>query len=241
MPLISCASGAQTGSCTSTCAPIVQARNRSPRKQHWPDCWTAIGIDPQYLPEGLEHRAALWRDRMAGQRAVLVLDNAASSAQVAPLLPGGGSCLVLVTTRRHLGDLPGIGAGVLLEVLPPDQAQEMFVRLAPRATADPSEAVAELVATAGFLSLAISLLARVYARHPSWLLADLIAETRGSLLTLAAETDSMGAAFDVSYRYLTAAQQQFFHRIGQRLGAVRSTATLRPPWPTLACARPQST
>jgi tetratricopeptide (TPR) repeat protein len=180
---------------------------------------TAIGIDPQYLPGDLEGRAALWRDRMAGQRAVLVLDNAASSAQVAPLLPGGTSCLVLVTTRRHLGDLPGIGAGIVLEVLPPDQAQEMFVRLAPRATADPSEAVAELVATAGFLPLAISLLARVYARHPSWLLADLIAETRGSLLTLAAETDSIGAAFDVSYRYLTAAQQQFFRRIGQHLGS----------------------
>ena len=180
---------------------------------------TAIGIDPQNLPEDLEGRAALWRDRMAGQRAVLVLDNAASSAQVAPLLPGGSSCLVLVTTRRHLGDLPGIGARVLLEVLPPDQAKEMFIRLAPRATADPSEAVAELAATAGFLPLAISLLARVYARHPSWTMADLIAETRASMLTLTAETDSIAVAFDVSYRYLTAGQQEFFHRIGQHLGS----------------------
>ena len=179
---------------------------------------TAIGIDPQNLPEDLEGRAALWRDRMAGQRAVLVLDNAASSAQVAPLLPGGSSCLVLVTTRRHLGDLPGIGTGVLLEVLPPDQAKEMFVRLALRAAADPSEAVAELVATVGFLPLAISLLARVYARHPSWILADLIAETRASMLTLTAETDSIAAAFDVSYRYLTTGQQEFFRRIGQHLG-----------------------
>ena len=94
---------------------------------------TAVGVDARYLPADLDGRAALWRDRMAGQRALLVLDNAASSGQVAPLLPGGDGCLVLVTSRRHLGDLPGAVVPVLLEALPPDQAQEMFVRLAPRA------------------------------------------------------------------------------------------------------------
>ena len=78
---------------------------------------------------------------MAGQRALLVLDNAASSDQVAPLLPGGDGCLVLVTSRRHLGDLPGAAVPVLLEALPPDQAQEMFVRLAPRAATGPDAAV----------------------------------------------------------------------------------------------------
>jgi hypothetical protein len=62
--------------------------------------------------------------------------------------------------------------------------------------------VAELVRLAGHLPLAISLLARVYARHPSWALADLAAETRASMLTLAAERNSVATAFEVSYRYL---------------------------------------
>jgi tetratricopeptide (TPR) repeat protein len=94
----------------------------------------------------------------------------------------------------------------------------MFIRLAPRAADGPAGAVTELVRLAGCLPLAISLLARVYARHPSWTLADLTAETRASLLTLAAENDSIAAAFEVSYRYLAPARQQFFRRLGLQPG-----------------------
>ena len=178
---------------------------------------TATGVDARYLPEDLEGRISLWRDRMADQRALLVLDNAASSTQAIPLLPGGDRCLVLVTSRRHLGDLLGAVVPVLLHALPADQAREMFLCLAPRA-ATALAAVQELVGLAGYLPLAISLLARVYARHPSWTLADLTRETKASPLTLAAEKDSVAAAFDVSYRYLPRGRQQFFRRLGLHPG-----------------------
>jgi DNA-binding SARP family transcriptional activator len=181
----------------------------------------ATGMDPRYLPADRAGRAALWRDRMSGQRAVLVLDNAASSAQAAPLLPGGDQCLVLVTSRRHLADLPGAVTPLLVQTLLPAQAREMFVRLAPRAAepaAGPAGALAELAELAGYLPLAISLLARVFNRHASWSLADLAAETRARLLTLAAETDSIAAAFEVSYQHLDPGQQQFFRRLGLHPG-----------------------
>jgi tetratricopeptide (TPR) repeat protein len=178
----------------------------------------AAGVDARYLPKDLAGRAALWRDRMAGQKALLVLDNAASSAQIAPLLPGSGGCLVLVTSRRHLGDLPGAAVPVQLPVLTAHEAREMFVRLAPRAADGPDQAVAELAELAGFLPLAVSLLARVYARHPSWTLADLAAETRADMLTLTAEHDSVTAAFELSYRHLPPGQQRFFRRLGLHPG-----------------------
>ena len=178
----------------------------------------AVGVDAGSLPADLEGRKALWRDRMAGQQTLLVLDNAASSEQVAALLPGDGDCLVLVTSRRHLGDLPGSIVPVVLDALRPDEAQEMFCRLAPRASDDPAAAVARLVQLAGFLPLAISLLARVYLRHPSWTITDLIRETETSLLTLSAEAGSIAAAFGVSYRYLTAGQQDFFRVLGLHPG-----------------------
>ena len=94
----------------------------------------------------------------------------------------------------------------------------MFRRLAPRAAAAPAAAVSELARLAGFLPLAISLLARVLARHPCWSLADLIRETETSLLTLAAEKGSIGNAFSVSYQYLAPGQQQFFRRLGLHPG-----------------------
>jgi tetratricopeptide (TPR) repeat protein/transcriptional regulator with XRE-family HTH domain len=178
----------------------------------------ASGIAAQSIPDGLEPRAWLWRDRLAGRRTLLVLDNAASTGQVAPLLPGDGGCLVLVTSRRHLGDLPGAVTSVLLDVLAPARAAEMFTRLAPRAASRPGE-VAEVVRLAGFLPLAISLLARLFARHQSWTLADLAGETRVSLLTLAAEHDSVAAAFEVSYQHLDPARQRFFCLLGLHPGA----------------------
>jgi tetratricopeptide (TPR) repeat protein/transcriptional regulator with XRE-family HTH domain len=177
----------------------------------------ASGIPAQYLPDGLEPRVLLWRDRLAGRRMLLVLDNAAGTGQLAPLLPGDGGCLVLVTSRRHLGDLPGAVTPVLLDVLTPAQAGEMFTRLAPHAAGRPGE-VAEVVRLAGFLPLAISLLARLFARHQSWTLADLAAETRARLLTLTAEHESVAAAFEVSYRHLDPARQRFFCLLGLHPG-----------------------
>jgi tetratricopeptide (TPR) repeat protein/transcriptional regulator with XRE-family HTH domain len=177
----------------------------------------ASGVPAQSIPDGLEPRAWLWRDQLAGRRMLLVLDNAASSGQVAPLLPGDGECVVLVTSRRHLGDLPGAVTPVLLDVLPPARAAKMFTRLAPRAAGRPGE-VAEVAELAGYLPLAISLLARLFARHRSWTLADLAAETRASLLTLAAEHENVAAAFEMSYRHLAPARQRFFCLLGLHPG-----------------------
>jgi tetratricopeptide (TPR) repeat protein/transcriptional regulator with XRE-family HTH domain len=178
----------------------------------------ATGFDPRFLPADVESRAAMWRDRMAGQRSIVVLDNAASSAQVTPLLPGSAGCLVLATSRRYLADLPGTAVPVLVEVLPDAEAVRMFTRLAPRAAADDPAAVAELTRQAGSLPLAVSLLARVYARHPSWSLADLAAEAEAQPLTMTAEQASVAAAFEVSVGHLEPTLQRFFGCLGLHPG-----------------------
>ncbi|GAA1583235.1 ATP-binding protein [Actinoplanes couchii] len=170
---------------------------------------TADGVDPRYVPESLDGRAALWRDRSAAKRILLVIDNAASSEQINPLLPGNPECAVLVTSRRRLGDLPGRTRHVTLGLLPPRQARAMFLSQAPRAATEPVEEVDEVVALAGRLPLAISLLAKVYTAHRVWTLADLRTEIRARLLTLTAEHATVAAAFDVSYDTLPTDRQEF--------------------------------
>jgi tetratricopeptide (TPR) repeat protein/transcriptional regulator with XRE-family HTH domain len=180
------------------------------------------GITASQLPAGLEERAGLWRHHLAGRRALLVLDDAVSSEQIEPLLPGTGASLVLVTSRRHLSALED--AEVLsLDVLSPDDAAELLVRLAARPGLDPDdEATSEICASCGYLPLAIGMLARQLHHHPAWtatrLAADLAA-ARDRLGLMAAENVSVSAAFDLSYADLTAGQQRLFRRLGLHPGS----------------------
>jgi tetratricopeptide (TPR) repeat protein len=126
--------------------------------------------------------------------------------------------MVLVTSRRHLADLPGAVVPVPVDTLSAGHARAMFIRLTPRAADEDHAPIDELAELAGHLPLAVSLLARVHARHRSWTLADLIAETRGSLLTMTAEHASVAAAFDVSWRHLAPGPQGFLARLGLHPG-----------------------
>ena len=54
------------------------------------------------IPDEYEARVALWRSVVARRRLFILLDNARSAAQVEDLLPGSGTCFVLITSRDRL-------------------------------------------------------------------------------------------------------------------------------------------
>ena len=136
----------------------------------------ALGLPAAQIPPGVEARTALWRDRLAGRPLLLVLDDAASSEQVRPLLPGTGGSLVLVTSRRHLSALEDATA-ISLDTLPPGEAAGLLVRLAARPGLRPADpAVRELIRLCGYLPLAIGMLARQLHHHPAWSAAGRAAE-----------------------------------------------------------------
>ncbi|WP_326666100.1 AfsR/SARP family transcriptional regulator [Streptomyces canus] len=61
-----------------------------------------LGADPRSIPEHPDAAAALMRSLLAPTRTLMVLDDAASAAQVRPLLPAGAGCAVIVTSRSPL-------------------------------------------------------------------------------------------------------------------------------------------
>jgi len=180
------------------------------------------GVAPQQIPPGLEARSAAWRSHLAGKKMLLVLDDAAGSDQVRPLLPGAAGCLVLVTSRRRLTALEE-AAPISLGTLPPGEAADLFIRLAGRSGLQPADAaVAKVARLCGYLPLAIRLVAAGLRHHPAWTVTDLAAElatARDRLAAMQAEDVSAAAAFDLSYQDLTAGQQRLFRRLGLHLGA----------------------
>jgi tetratricopeptide (TPR) repeat protein/transcriptional regulator with XRE-family HTH domain len=175
------------------------------------------GVAAAQIPQGLEARAALWRDRLAGRQLLLVLDDAASSEQVRPLLPGSGGSLVLLTSRSHLSALEDART-ISLDTLPPGEAARLLVRLADRPGLGPADpGVGEITRLCGCLPLAIGIVARWLHHHPTWSLtrrAAELAEARDRLELLVTENLSVAAAFNLSYANLPGDQQRLFRRLG---------------------------
>jgi len=189
----------------------------------------SYGVLPQQLPADLDARAAFYRDRLAGTRTLVVLDNAATEAQVRPLLPADPRCLVLVTSRRRLKALDDADT-TTVELLPTPEAVRLFRRVAggdhgndhghDRGGADGGAdggLIDEIVALCGRLPLALRIAAALIRHRPAWSLARLVEKLRDGGAGIAGFSDTgrdLAAVFDLSYHALTEEQRVFFRFLG---------------------------
>jgi DNA-binding SARP family transcriptional activator len=126
----------------------------------------AFGFSGAEIPDAIEERAEVYRGLLSGRKVLVLLDDAASEAQVAPLLPGSPTAAVLITSRRRLAGLAG-AAHVDVDVFDASGSVELFTRIAglQRVATEPG-ATAQITEMCGHLPLALRIVgARLSARQ----------------------------------------------------------------------------
>lgn len=218
----------------------------------------ALGIRDADLPPTYEEHLALYRSELAGraaagQRVLVVADDAGDVAQVRPLVPAGGGGHRLLVTSRHGLVAPDFPARLVdLAELSGDAATELITGTLLRTRpADPRPerdraALAEIATYCGRLPLALTVVAARLAGDPGLsptTLAEQLADTRTRLAALHFEGPAGGlpvgvrAAFDLSYRCLSPDEARLLRLLTVNPGADCSTeaATFldrRPEWDT---------
>ena len=186
----------------------------------------ALGVEGSAVPRELADRAARFRTLLAGRRMLLLLDNAHSVGQVRDLLPGTGSCLVLVTSRDSLPALVArYGANrINLDVLSSDESIALLRRLiGARVDAEPGPA-ANLARQCAWLPLALRIAAELAAALHRTALADLVSDLgdAGRRLDLldAGEDEytAVRTVFSWSYRHLAVDTARAFELLGLHPG-----------------------
>jgi tetratricopeptide (TPR) repeat protein len=182
------------------------------------------GIAPQWIPQDVDARASLWRNHLRDKKVFLLLDDAVSSQQVRPLLPGTGDSFVLITSRSRLPALNEARQVISLDVMAHEDAIKLFIELADRRDVKAAHtAVADVVELCDYLPTAISLMARRLLNHPSWTINDLataLTTTQNRLAAMQAENISLSAAFDLSYQDLAEDEKRLFRRLGLHPGSM---------------------
>ncbi|MCK2244850.1 MULTISPECIES: BTAD domain-containing putative transcriptional regulator [unclassified Crossiella] len=203
----------------------------------------ALGVLPSAVPVDEHAQAARYRSLVTGRRLLIVLDNARDSEQVLPLLPGGDTCTVVVTSRHRLDGLLATHRARPVPVagLAESDARHLLARYlgADRLAAEPA-AVTALLTRCARLPLALGIVAARAATHPDFPLAALAEELREDTTRLDALdsgelTASLRAVFTTTYHALSPAAVALAgllaHAPGPDLGLTALPALTDEPLP----------
>ncbi|MFI1195957.1 ATP-binding protein [Micromonospora sp. NPDC020750] len=170
----------------------------------------ALGVHGGAMPPDLASRVHLYRTLLAQREVLIVLDNAATTRQVTDLLPSGGRCATIVTSRTTLADLGSrrLSLGTLDSTAGFALLREMLGR--ERTTAEP-DAARFIVEACGGLPLAVWVAAARLAARPHWPLvrvAEALGDEQRRLDELAVGDIAVRASLELTYRGMTPTAQQ---------------------------------
>ncbi|MGW2415714.1 BTAD domain-containing putative transcriptional regulator [Streptomyces tubercidicus] len=194
------------------------------------DFLLALGTPPERVPTSAQAASALFRSLVAERRLLVVLDNARSSAQVRPLLPGGPHCATVVTSRSRLDGLVATDCArpVGLQTLGHEEGAALLgAMLGPERVAEDPAAARELVDLCDGLPLALRAAAAQLTARPRWRLARLAAalrDERRRLALLSAEDTGIAAALRMSVARLSADDAQLLSALATSADGHLNTA-----------------
>ncbi|MEO3874154.1 tetratricopeptide repeat protein [Nonomuraea sp. B12E4] len=182
----------------------------------------ALGWPVQDIPVELEAQIGLYRSILAGQRVLVVLDNAAEPDQIRSLIPPEAGSRMLVTSRDRLSGLVALesAGSVTLDVLDQDEAIDLLAETIgkDRVRSEPQTA-ARLAELCARLPLALRVAGAKVAGSPHKTLAQYVAELgdHDLLSHLEVEGDRRTAvrgAVGRSHEALAPAGRRLFRLIG---------------------------
>jgi tetratricopeptide (TPR) repeat protein len=165
----------------------------------------AFGIPATAIPRDASAASAKYRSELSRRRILILLENAANSDQVRPLLPGSANSAVIVTSRMPLSGLMA-AAHLKLELLNEAEAVELLTTSAERKFTAAEALQAKIVAEhCGYLPLALHITGARLRSRPAWSAADMaqkLADERRRLDELQLEDVAVRASFAISYQEL---------------------------------------
>jgi hypothetical protein len=182
------------------------------------------------LARDAEERITQYRSLLADRRMLILLDGASDAEQVRPLIPGGQSCMTLVTSPVSMSQLTEARCVTLGELPEADGIRVLVALLgAARVTAEPAAAASIVAACAG-LPLALRIVAARLAARPGWplgYLAGLLADEESRLDELSYGRLSVRASLAGTYREFAVATRPSVPESAASQGPLTSALAFR--------------
>ncbi|WP_248958503.1 AfsR/SARP family transcriptional regulator [Sphaerisporangium perillae] len=177
----------------------------------------AASVPPGDIPGDRDERSKLFRTWCSDRQVLIVLDDAASSAQIQPLLPGSAGCAVIVTSRFALHGFAGAHM-VELDPLAQEEGLELLARIIGLARVEAERAAAEqVVRLCGRLPLALRCAgSRLAAGQGLTLgkLAERLEDPRTRLSDLRVADLDVRTSFHATYERLGEPERSLFRLLG---------------------------
>ncbi|MEV6069297.1 BTAD domain-containing putative transcriptional regulator [Nocardia sp. NPDC052001] len=191
----------------------------------------ALGVPAAALPADLPARAARYRAELAERRVLVVLDDAASAAQLAPLLAGGPGSATLITSRFML---PAKSfRTVVLRELPMAESLEMLSAIVgPDRVAAEEWATTALIRCCSGIPLALHAVGSRLAARPDWTITQQLgrmSEEQRRLREFAYGTADIRDGITSTVRRLGPSAIRALHHLGATLSPRERFSTVTLP------------